>query len=109
MARITPNRIARGLRPVAAAERFFGIRVGIIAVRAAGGDMDPQAVALVKNDARGKEIDVEGVNLARAHQLLLAEGIPQARPQAALADVQRTPVRIDIAQPHKEIGVGRVT
>src|SRR5438128_578971 len=108
MGRLTVNSVARDPRSGAGTQGLARVGIRVKPRRAAGGDVHPQALAAVEDHAGRTQVNVEFANLAGLEQLLLAEGVSKPCSEAALAEVERAPIRIHIAKPNEEVRVGRI-
>jgi hypothetical protein len=65
-------------------------------------------MAAVEDDTGGPAIDVERINLADLEQMFLVESISEPRAQDTFAKIERTPIRINVAEPDEKVGVRRI-
>jgi len=82
------NRIPGHLRAVIATKRFAGVWVRIESRRVTRGDQDAKPMTSIEDDARGPQIDVEAIDGPRFQPVLHREGVSEARPDLAFADVE---------------------
>jgi len=106
---IAPNRILRNAHGIVGAKGCPCVWIRIEPRGAARSNVNAQPMSFVENDARGPQINFKTVNLSRLQQVRGSERFMEPRPDSSLANIERTAVRIDVAQPHEEISIGSIT
>src|SRR5205823_261383 len=85
---LVDDRVDRPLRSAVVVQRLTRVRVDVESRKIAAADIDADSVAFLENVAAGIELDREGINLSRIHQLLLPQVFAKAGADDPLGDVQ---------------------